>query len=608
MKSFWILGIVFLIISCEYKAEGDFYREVEPPVAEVPFEIRLNQIQPTETIYLFGIARLILHLNTGGKELYDLKIAIDGQILEHDRPYDTPTGTYQFTINPWEVSNGNHKLSISIITASGSGSLADMMGMEGYQGEMEWNVYTVNDFEDNFKIGYRKTEDDMLEFYWELPDIPESFFENYEIQDGTRRLIITDQQQKSFIVEDYVCGDIQFQVFVLVKTYNGYTQHFFKYRDFSSPCPKLYFKDISLDKLLIYWDKPFSKARFSLSEGWYSHEGVLTTDTFLIVPQVPFSGGITFYLIIYPEKLQILDSYASSSGGHSISSRFSYASNITYCTTLKEILAISQDQIWTIHPTTFKETVQTMLPYSYLSSRLLSCVPGSSKIAIRHDTELWIYPDHNFRNPLVVFNEWDWSPFLFQLTNNDRMFIIDINHSRYGVCNVYNATNGTKVFSFNISQSATNLKWCVSVDGKHFCEATLNGMTIHQIGATEIEKTVQVPGYYTDAMFNPLNPDQLIVKERDNIQIFESSDFTNPVHSFVIPASARLLNIDPATGYLLYLQRYSTRDTLRVARPELVANPLFSIATSYPEVVLLNNCLINKDGAQIFDITPYIKP
>jgi len=603
MKNVWIFGIVLLIISCEYKPEGDFYHEVTPPEAEALFEIQLNQIQPLNTIFLFGITQLTLHLNTYGKELYELKISMDGRTLELYSIYGVP-GNYGFMINPWEFSNGDHKLSVSIVTASGSGSLADMMGMEGYQGEISWNVYTINDLEDKFNINYRKTEDDMLEFRWEMQNIPETIFEKYEIQVGMKHLNITDQRQKSFIVEDYVCGDIQFHITVFLKSYDGYIQHFNKYLNFTSPVPKLYFKDISIDKLLIYWDKPFSKARFSLSQDWFSHEGILTTDTFLIVPQVPFSGGITFYLIIYPDKLQVLDSYDSTYGGHSISSRFTYALNIAYHTTMGKILAISNDQAWTINSTTFNETIQAKLPYS--SFRLLSCVPGSSKIAIRHGSELWIYPDHTFTNPVIVPNKWDWYPVFFQLTNNDRIFIIDISYGTEDICNVYDVTDGSVIFSFNIRPF--NSIWSVSSDGKYFCEATRNGMTIHQIGASDIEQTVQVPGYYTNAMFNPLNPDQLVVKERDNIQIFESSDFTNPVHSFVIPSSANLLNIDPATGYLLYLQQYPNRDTLRVARPEMVNKPFFSIATSYPEVVLLDNCLINIYGAQIFNISQYLKP
>jgi hypothetical protein len=375
--------------------------------------------------------------------------------------------------------------------------------------------------------------------------------------------------------------------------------------DFSSPVPKLYFKDISLDKLLVYWDRTYSKAKFRLSEE-YTHGGIQTTDTFLIVPQVPFSGGIYYYLFIYPEKSQEIYSSIFTSNHHSITSSISYASRITYHKYLEKILAISNDQIWTIHPTTFTETVQVKTPY--LSSHQLSCIPGSSKTAIGRGTELWIYPDHSFSNPVIVHNEWDWSPVFFQLTNNDRIFVIDGSHSRNDECQVYDAISGTRIFSFDTFRRSVYPKWTVSSDGKYFCEATTNGMRIHQIGATGVEQTVDVPGYYTDALFHPLNPGQLVVKERDNIQIFESSDFTVPALSFAVPASTKLLNIDPATGHLLYLQRYSNRDTLRVAHTESVDKPLFSIATSYPEVVLLNNCLVNRQGAQIFNITPYLKP
>jgi len=608
-RSLGILGIVLWFISCEYKADEDFYRELEPPVPEAMFDVQLNQIHPADTIYLFGYSRLTLHLNIDGKSLYNLKIAIDGLILQYYESYPI-----HFDINPLDFSNGNHKLSVSITTSSNSGSIADLMGMEGYQGEIIWNVYTMNDFENRFNINYRKTEDDMLEFFWEIPRIPHTLFEKYEIQAGSKRLLIIDQHQKSFIAEDYVCGDIQFYITVFLKTYEWYSMNYTKHIDFSSPVPKLYFEDID-DKLLVYWNKTFSKARFMLSEG-YTNEGIQTTDTFLIAPQTPFSEWVDYYLFIYPEKSEEIYSNNFVSGRHSITSSISHALCVTYHTPLERILAISHDQIWTIHPTTFTETLQTKTPFSGYP-RILS-IPGSPKIAINQYYELWIYPDHNFTNPLVIPHElgwgWPWHPVFFQLTNNDRVFWIDGYYNPNDVCDIYDVINGKKLFSFKIRSPITYPNWTVSADGKYFCEATTNGMTIHQIGETSIEQTVHVSGYYTDALFHPLNPDQLIVKERENIQIFESTDFTKPALSFVIPSTASLLNIDPATGHLLYLQRYATQDTLRVARPELVDKPLFSMATAYTDVVLLGNCLIHTYGAhtpynaQIFNIAPYLKP
>ena len=603
MKTFCILCIVFLIIACEYKVDGDFYREVTPPEPEIQFEVKLNNIYPADTIYLLSAARITLYLNTNERELYDLKITLDGRTLEHFQAHDG-IRPYVFFIDPSEISDGNHKLSVNIITASGSGSLADLMKMEGYQGEMVWNVYTVNNFEEKFTLGFRKMEG-MLEFYWELPEIPHVLFDKYEIRAESTHLSITDQSKKSVIVEDYVCGDIQCSVSIVLKNHEGDTRSFFKYLNFSSPTPQLYFKDISLNKLLVYWDKPFSKARFSLRLGWFSDEVIFTTDTFQIVPQVPFSAGVTYYLSIYPEKSEDIYTHIYTYKEHSITSNFSHASNVAYHTDIGKILAISNDEIWTINPTTYNETTLAKLPYS--NSRFLSCVTGTSKIVIRHEEEFWIYPDHTFSSPsIIVPNRWGWAPEFFQITNNDRIFTVDMGYGTDDVCNVYDAIDGSVIFSFNISRFYSI--WSVSINGKYFCEATANGMTIYKIGIKGVEQTVHVPGFYTGVFFNPLNPDQLIAKERDNIHLFESPDFTTPVLSFIVPASARLLNIDPATGNLLYLQRYSSQDTLRVARLELIDRPLFSMATASTDVILLDNCLINTHGAKIFNITPYLNP
>ncbi|WP_352422416.1 hypothetical protein [Proteiniphilum sp.] len=66
--------------------------------------------------------------------------------------WDRPSG---FIFYPDHVDEGVHKLTIGATFTSGTGSLADMMGLEGYAGELSWNIRVIHNPQDRFEVDYR---------------------------------------------------------------------------------------------------------------------------------------------------------------------------------------------------------------------------------------------------------------------------------------------------------------------------------------------------------------------------------------------------------------------------------------------------------------------
>jgi hypothetical protein len=75
-------------------------------------------------------------------------------------------------MSPDQLTEGVHKLSVNVIFSSGTGSLADKMGLEGYMGEISWNIHVIRDPQKYFVVGYRINDEGFLEISWKnvLPE------------------------------------------------------------------------------------------------------------------------------------------------------------------------------------------------------------------------------------------------------------------------------------------------------------------------------------------------------------------------------------------------------------------------------------------------------
>ena len=136
----YILGTIFLFTACEYDPSGNNFIELTPPDDFIAIEISLNNINPSDTIYVYQDTQFSLKLNAGNRNLRQFTILFGTQ--EHS--YYSWENPLNFVISPSENREGVYKLTVNAIFASGSGSLADLMGMEGYTGEMSWNIRIIH--------------------------------------------------------------------------------------------------------------------------------------------------------------------------------------------------------------------------------------------------------------------------------------------------------------------------------------------------------------------------------------------------------------------------------------------------------------------------------
>src|SRR5690554_6821543 len=137
---------ILLFTSCEYDPGGNNFLDINPPEDSIQIEISLNDQHPADTLYLYQNTLISIKISSP-KDLQQAKVLLDGQ--EYKDIWSEPL---DFMIYPDQINEGSHKLTVDAIFNSGSGSLADLMGLEGYKGELSWNIRIIHNPQDKFEV------------------------------------------------------------------------------------------------------------------------------------------------------------------------------------------------------------------------------------------------------------------------------------------------------------------------------------------------------------------------------------------------------------------------------------------------------------------------
>ena len=600
-KILYILITVGLFSSCEYDPSGNNFIELTAPDDFIAIDISLNDIDPSDTIYVFQDTRISIKINAN-KALQQTVILLDGERFNY--LWGNP---YNFIIRPDELSEGVHKLTVNAFFTSGSGSLADLMVGE-YVGEMSWNIRIMR--EKHFSVDYRLNEEGFLEIYWENL-IPKDAVKNYVVRFdyNSKEEIIDDPMQKSFVDYGYVCGYASYEVKTNLKSGQSYSQSI----NLDKPIPKIYFEELGLSEFRIYWNKPFANARFNLKEvdAFLVSE---SNDTTVTLPLL-FGEERQFHLEVRPQKSEY-DRNNNYFGAYGIfifskvssldlpnSSFYAYntAENIIYVTRYDYLVALDATTLQEKNNIEIKGKI-----WGLSHSGRIAAAPHSSAIAVMTGEDTWIFENSRFANSIVIPNvpgmPGNTDSRLSALTSDDRFFVVQQRTS--GKCQIFDAKTGTEIFDFSFKHAVINSApnfVTVSDDGRYFFAASANGMELFAINGTTVNLLCSDTRRYTSALFVPNQPDKLLIGVDSNIELRQMPNFNLIQKIDVSPTDAMLCNVDPKTGNLLYYQD----GFLKIAPVNNLANLIFEIG-SRRTCSLLNNKLLTGRGSIVFDVTPYI--
>ena len=200
-KHIFLLSIlVYIIVSCEYNTkdiyEIDIDNNANPPDIEVVYLDLSDENDTIELLY----NRVYFHFESSDQDIQGVNFYINDSLIgnaEYNNGY--------FDINYYFVSSGYHTLKLEVFTHSGTGSIADSMGFEGFIfSTKEW-VIKVLDSEYSYVTS--TVEDGFLKLRWPQPhgDVREFVIYNSDYEIGRT----TDN---SFIDKGYVGQGSKFYV------------------------------------------------------------------------------------------------------------------------------------------------------------------------------------------------------------------------------------------------------------------------------------------------------------------------------------------------------------------------------------------------------------
>lgn len=599
---FILSSILLLFVACEYEPSGNNFVDLTPPENIIPIEISLNDINPSDTIYLYKNTLISIKISSP-KDLQQAVVLLDGEQYENmGRNFS------DFTFYPNQMDEGVHKLTVDAIFTSGTGSLAEMMGLEGYTGELSWNIRVVHNAQNRFKVNYRVNEEGFFELFWNNA-IPENFIERYTIDlllTQESEITINDAKQKSFVDYGYVCKYAYYEV----KTYLKDGTIFTRTLSIDIPAPKVYFEDLGVDSLRVYWNKPFANARINLIEE-NKTIAIEIQDTSIIIPQL-FGKTRKFNLEITPLKAGY-DYYHTKSSDWS---NFRQGTSLglpnweLYAYSIKDntIYTRKYNNLVAFDATSLQETNTVSImgnPWGFAYGGKIASAPHNSTVAAMTGEETWIFTDSRFVNPIKISPlRGDVNTRLCALTSNDRFFVVQQDAN---ICKIFNSLTGEKIFElpftyktiYTFPDFAT-----VSENGQFFCASSDNGIEIFEIDGTTTNLLYTDTRDYSGAMFVPSQPDKLLIRVGTDIEIRQLPNF-NVIQTLDVSANgAFLCNIDPASMSLLYYQN----DSLKVCKIDNLAETTFKIKSDEKLCKMFNNKVLTYGkGGICFDINPYVR-
>jgi len=255
MKRFLIYISVLLIIpGCKYNPTGENYKDISKPAENPLFD--LTVIPEMDTIDIFARTLFSYTFNSHGLEMKSAQFNIDGKGVELIRDMKT------IGIDPQYYQEGYHVLSMVIYTNSGTGSIADVAGAEGYKIEKKW-VLNINS-NPIIPIVKTITKEGFLKLSWRKLKVPD--FIKMELTYSYNNVYVSktmDNMNTTFFLDsNYVGGRSYFQLYCAYNTRDVINVH--ASLSINDTLPQLHFEDISADSVRIYWKKSAYNVKYKL--------------------------------------------------------------------------------------------------------------------------------------------------------------------------------------------------------------------------------------------------------------------------------------------------------------------------------------------------------
>ncbi len=129
-----LLVLLLFLYSCEFEPSEVYNRKVNRDVPAPQIQVvELNL--DTDTIFLYNSLEIKFEFQSSNQAITGVNFLLDG--VSVGTVYSA-SGT--FTLQTGQIAKGMHDLDIEVYTGAGTGSLADVLGVEGYVASQSWKL------------------------------------------------------------------------------------------------------------------------------------------------------------------------------------------------------------------------------------------------------------------------------------------------------------------------------------------------------------------------------------------------------------------------------------------------------------------------------------
>jgi hypothetical protein len=238
--------ITLVLVSCEYEPSGEFSRDVRQPDDTSPIWIDLAA--EDDTIYTHSDGTLSFMFYTGEKTIHRFEVCVN------DKCEIIPYYNGSFNVSMFDVKPGNYSLTLNIITNTGSGSMADGLGVEGFLYSKRFTL-VILDWSAPWsgKLSVKPSQNG-LNLHWERYN--GANFQEYILIKRTdwnsmHLATITNLGRTTFIDSTYIGENASYKVELVTRDDRRISNEV----DYKSTLPKLYITEVRNNLLTLAWDR-----------------------------------------------------------------------------------------------------------------------------------------------------------------------------------------------------------------------------------------------------------------------------------------------------------------------------------------------------------------
>ncbi len=233
-----------ILFSCEYQPSEVYNRtvnrDVTPPLIQA-VELNID----ADTLYLYNSMEIKFQFQSDNQEINLVNFSIDGIDLGSE---NSGSGTFQ--LQTGQLAVGIHDLVIEVYTGSGTGSLADELGVEGFVASESWKLVMMDYY---FPEISKTVENGLLKIKWK--EYRASNFMEYAISRSGPHLNDTEIKRvktNEFIDSTYVGELAQYYVQAITRENIPFSGDGL-YLD--PDLPQIFYSVEDSNKYLVRWSK-----------------------------------------------------------------------------------------------------------------------------------------------------------------------------------------------------------------------------------------------------------------------------------------------------------------------------------------------------------------